>query len=328
MELKKAEALNTSTNQTYIFTSDNLGTLKKWDAKKHVLLEDMGKIHNHGIFAMCSDPNGQFLVTTSGEGDIKIWDVNTCKLLLQNLDAHEGLQIDCCDIDSTGRHLFTGGANGIFRMWDTKTLECTRDYKNAHGCSLTAMKIHGDFIYTGDAAGTLKLWTISVKKRDPNAPMLVPTALLATACFKSFGPIHPQCVDSMVFTSDGQWMFSGDSGGYLKQFDNKKKVLEKNYQCVTSEVSAMAISNNDEYVFVSNDLGSMKQFSVSDKRCIASWDNLHEMAINALAISENDTKLWTAGTGGVLKCWSFESQELVMDYGEVHEGTIYAMEYV
>ena len=69
-----------------------------------------------GVFALAFHPSERYLLTSSGKGDVRLWDVLTGKEVLR-LPGHTA-GVTGLDFDATGRTVLTVDAGGAARIWE------------------------------------------------------------------------------------------------------------------------------------------------------------------------------------------------------------------
>lgn len=68
-------------NSEFLFTSDSIGTIKKWNINKKKLSHEFIKAHRDVIYSMCVSKDSKFLFSSDSKGRVLQWDVNRMSLL-------------------------------------------------------------------------------------------------------------------------------------------------------------------------------------------------------------------------------------------------------
>jgi len=106
--------------------------------------------HRGGIRDVEFSPDENRVMTASGDGDVRVWDVDSgeCRLVL---GGHWG-GARALAVTADGKHIVTGGADGLARLWDADTgaLEGTLPGGPITGVAVSATE---EAAYIGYAAG-------------------------------------------------------------------------------------------------------------------------------------------------------------------------------
>lgn len=120
------------------------------------------KAHNGGIYALCFSPNGDEVLTVSGDKTAKIWNVATQELVVQFTLGKEidDMQVGCL---WQGDNIMTVSLSGYINYLDRNNPESPIKILKGHNKAITAMAITSDKsrIYTGDPDGKIMGWEAS-----------------------------------------------------------------------------------------------------------------------------------------------------------------------
>ncbi|MGK7894786.1 MAG: CHAT domain-containing protein [Xenococcus sp. (in: cyanobacteria)] len=128
--------------------------------------------HTDLIKSIAIHPNGKIFASSSFDRTIKIWDINTGKLL-KNIYAHPG-DITCVTFSNNGKILASssGYPNAAIKLWDTQTWQL-KDTFRAHDWEplnfliiwSIAMSADGKTLVSGHHAdATVKVWNLETGK--------------------------------------------------------------------------------------------------------------------------------------------------------------------
>jgi WD40 repeat protein len=148
-----------------------------------------------------ASPTQQKVVTFGRNLSIKVWDVNT-GLTIKSWKGHR-LPAICCDAESTGTLVASGGADKLVFVWDLDHGHATHSFKG-HEANVTAIKFlphpHTvERLASGDDTGKLRIWD-----------------LLTSSCV---------AVLSEHYTTITSILFSPDPNGYSMVTAGRDKVL-------------------------------------------------------------------------------------------------------
>jgi WD40 repeat protein len=201
----------------------------------------------------------------------------------------------------------------LFRM--VGSIYCTRtSYDN-------------ESIYVGGASGVLK--KISIKD---------------CALVEDLGQIHTGAIFSFCISANGEWLFTSDSKGEIKQFSlNKDSYHEHIGDCVDigdckdiyddkekkkahiSDIRAMECTGDSEFIFSADKNGFLKQWSTEDLSLLENYGKVTSNMIYTLSITADSEWLFLADETGLLLQFDIKSRILEKDYGRIHSGEIYSI---
>jgi hypothetical protein len=82
------------------------------------------------------------------------------------------------------------------------------------------------------------------------------------------------------------------------------------------------IGPKSKYIFTSDDLGMMRQWSIDEKKLVHDWGCIHEGGVHLITATRSGKFVFTASWFGHLKQWSVTQKCLVKDYKKIHKGFI------
>ncbi|HEY0194323.1 MAG TPA: PQQ-binding-like beta-propeller repeat protein, partial [Kofleriaceae bacterium] len=97
------------------------------------------------------------LLTTAGDGVLRMWDGSDGRLL-QTFRVYAGYLADAT-MSADGRLLIAGGADGVMRFWDIATGRLLWQLQ-AHDAALVGIQLDGNDIVTRGFSGDLARWHI------------------------------------------------------------------------------------------------------------------------------------------------------------------------
>jgi guanine nucleotide-binding protein subunit beta-2-like 1 protein len=154
--------------------------------------------HKEWVSCVRFSPNieNQVIVSCGWDKVVKIWDINDCKLKIDNL-GHTGY-INTISISPDGSLCASGGKDGITMLWDLN--------ENKHLYTLEAGDVINALCFSpnrywlcGATASTIKIWDLE------NKSVVVE---LKPEFAESKKGQTPQCI-SLAWSADGQTLISG-----------------------------------------------------------------------------------------------------------------------
>jgi len=177
------------------------GTIILWHSTKG---EKLRLLTHNGVRCITFSPDGQFLVSGSLTGEVKIWNSNTGKEQLQDIPKH-GRDVTSVTFSPDGTLLASGSYDYTVRLWDFKNPEIVETLKLMALESPVSEVYSVTFISDSQLAiglqdGTIKLWDFT---KDTGTGVKVLRE-------------HESAVTSVAFSSQSQLLASGSSDGTIK----------------------------------------------------------------------------------------------------------------
>lgn len=114
------------------------------------------KGHTNGIICLQFDEN--ILITGSYDATIKVWDLETCKVI-RTLRGHDR-GIRCLQFDDT--KLISGSMDTTIKVWNWHTGECISTY-NGHNGGVVGLHFDSALLASGSVDATIKIWNFEDK---------------------------------------------------------------------------------------------------------------------------------------------------------------------
>ncbi len=203
-----------STNDKQIISASDKSTVIYWDTETGREIKEIGGYFTDYPFATAFSPDNKKIIT--GKTRIKLWDVETCKLLrtFEKRSFYHSLAYS-----SDGTKIISGDRDGIIKLWNTET---GKEIKTFTGHSGTIWSVvfsqDGTKIVSGSQDKTIKLWDIETGKE-----------------IKTFTG-HFGLVSVVAFSPDGTKIVSGSGSqpyyedGTIKLWNIDKLTKEGHYE--------------------------------------------------------------------------------------------------
>lgn len=309
-----------------LYTSDDDGRIKQICAKTHREIKTLRSLHKEPIYATCISNDGKFFVTSDAEGRIVLYDGKTGELLHDFGVVHDH-QIDSLTFDKTGHFFFSGGKYGQLKKWSAYKKKLVKDYGKAHrDASITALIVCKDVLFSCDGVGGIKAWKIT-RNEEISEDKYREEYLVSMY-------EHGRGINAIAVSNNGEWLFSADDGGYLKQWNIKDVLkgqvrLAKNYGRVFHEsVTGIVATPDNNFIYLGSERGSIKKFDILKMECIDYKLEMMQSMIISICISPKGDKLWFVDEEGGLKSWDTVNDDTICEYKKVHTTRLNSMSYL
>lgn len=154
-----------SQDEKYIVAGFEGGQVLKWvraTGKKAISF----KGHKRVVYSMDIGHGGRCLATASGDGTVRIWDLNSGFCLRTFVVSFRMFGVRPVQFSQDGRHLLTGGFDCRARLWDLKSGRCVMTYDGGHTDWVRSVCFSRDnsFIVTGSKDHTACFWDMKSGK--------------------------------------------------------------------------------------------------------------------------------------------------------------------
>lgn len=298
----QATVLSVATNfdGTYLASGSYDSTVKLWTQTNgdetiltHDLAHDLAHnlAHNGRVNDLIFTPNGQQLVTGSGAGNLRVWDVASGELI--SILQGESGRITSLAIDKAGTLIASGSSNGTLKVWQ---LSEAGNISNPVVLTTVGPQINtlifdpadSNFILSGDQDGIVQRWDIAQTQ---------PVQTLSDDADRIIG---------IDITQDGQYVASGSYDRTIRIWDlatgEKVQSLE-GHDFVVSDVSfnpdgtLLASSSYDE---------SIKVWDWTEAQALCTLDG-HSGFVYTVDFIDDGLALLSGGYDGMVKAWNLQA---------------------
>jgi COMPASS component SWD3 len=119
--------------------------------------------HRARIWQLSSSSDGGLVASASGDGSLKVWDVQAESermALVNTLTGHES-DVYAVSFHPDRHHIVSGGYDKSVRLWDTRngtTQRLLRGHASSVACAL--FNPYGNLIFSGSKDSSIKVWDI------------------------------------------------------------------------------------------------------------------------------------------------------------------------
>jgi WD40 repeat protein len=316
--VEPVEGLAYSSDAKLIAAADGSGRVALWQAAFHSgpgapakqqPIETLARDHAGSAWSVAFSPNGAFLATGSGDGEISLWS-RVGQPLSAATPANLGIgSVAAVAFTADGRGLAAGGAAGIVRLCDTTaasvTCETVAD-RQGHVRSL-AFSPSGDRLAWGNYAGSVTVADL--------------TGDLQLTTLKARGR-----VEALAFSLDGRTLFAGtddwaeapdaadgESGAVvLWDLDElTPERLERVTALAVSPTGSKVVSSDEEVtVWTVEQEGGEAGLSLVPTLALGKASTRSWAAVRTLTFDRSGTRL--AAAGGDAAVWNAATGETIL----------------
>jgi len=284
--------------------------------------------HTEGITAIALSPDSRYLVSSSYDQTLRVWQLSTGRPL-RVLTGHSG-PVYSVAISPDGRWVASGGEDHTVRLWNLQNGRLIRTlggWMGGHSLAVLTVVFHPDRkrLVTGGADQTLRFWQFDQGKElrcltgyadgvtgvaiSPDGLVLVSSSLEKSLKIRQMGSgrlvrSHRESyhILTLLFNSDGSRLFTGNSDHQIRAWDLEAGAVVQTYSGHQAPVSAIALSTNRRTLFSGSAKGVIKGWSVGSGREQFSIQE-HQQQITGLAVTADGNTLASSSLDGTVKIW-------------------------
>jgi len=293
--------------------------------------------HTNFVFGVAYLPGGQHIITCSGDGSLRLWDLESSAQIGDEWrDEGDGAGILTMALSPNSKTLASGSNDGTVRVWDIETRKVIAKWEvHTEGVWMVCWSPDGERVASGSDDGTVWVW--DVKNREPveslnpiktgfdsvYAVSYSPKAtMIATGGHgkdeikiwdaktgKLLSTIEDcyEGVWSLVWTSDEKKLIAGMGDGLIRIFDTATwqeiAVLDKHED---EPVTSLTLFPNDR-LLTSSSRDKTVWLWYLDTNLPVGPPLQHENSVNCVAFSANGKLLSTACDDGNAYMWDVQA---------------------
>jgi WD40 repeat protein/tRNA A-37 threonylcarbamoyl transferase component Bud32 len=256
------------------------------------------KGHSGPVFGVTFSPDGARLVSGSGDGTVKVWDLRAVRedVADSSILTFKGHTSEVHSVACTpdGTRIISGSLDNTVKVWDsTLPQECQTWKGHTHSVMSVAFSPDESRLASTGRDGLIKTWDTTTGHELP-----------------SFAA-QPEQLFGVAFSPDGRRLASSSKDGTIKIWNAATGQEITRFLGHTEEVHMVAFSPDGTRLASASDDGTAKIWDVETGRVIHDLKG-HKDWVRGVAFSPDGTCL-AAGFAQVVKIWDTRSGE------ELHE---------
>ena len=279
--------------------------------------------HSDMIKSVAISPDNKIIASGSLDQQIKLWDLNTGKIL-KTLTEHTG-GVTCVKFSGDGKILVSSSVNpdGTIRLWNPQTGELKTVLKSDDWVVVSLWSVgiseHGETLVTAHHSdNTVRIWDGKTGKINH---------ILRG---------HVWAVHSVDLSPNGQLLASGSWDSNIKIWNAKTGRLLETLQGSQSiiapvqsffsnqSVYTVAFSHNGKILASGGENQPIQLWNLSNNKCFMTLTG-HSKAVYSVAFSPDDALLASGSEDCTIRIWNLSTGELMQTFG--HSDVVYSLTF-
>jgi len=242
------------------------------------------KGHSGPVKGVAFAGDGRWIVSSGGEGTVKVWDVTT-RALVRTVTLDAGA---ATALAAEGRRAASGHKNGSVSVWDLDAGEKVAAFKR-NDAMISAVTFTGteDRFAASAHDGTVTLFDLAA--RGGAIPILEG---------------HEGPAEALAYSPASGLLASGGADRTIKLWNAASYGLVRTYRGHNEAVTALALTRDGRVLASASLDGAVRLWSTSSGRTFRSV-RLHKARVSVLAFSPDGQMLASASEDGSVRLWEF-----------------------
>ncbi len=202
---------------------------KRWSTRSHI----------DAITSSAIDPTGQYVLTSSKDRTLRLWDLNSSdRKIVYSFPRAHFLSVS---FSPDGKYAICGGSDHLLRLFNIKNGKLVRTLHGHRGAVNSVMfSPGGQRALSASSDGTVKLWSIETGQ--------------AVRTLSG----HKNGMNAGAFSPDGRYIISGGGNGEIILWETNTGLQVNSLKSSASAVNAMALLPGGKYLLSANRDRSLK----------------------------------------------------------------------
>jgi caspase domain-containing protein/WD40 domain-containing protein/glucodextranase-like protein len=301
-----------------------------------------GPFNSGIVYSVAFSPDGKTIASGSGDKTIRLWDVNTGRLI-RPLAGHGGI-VRSVAFSPDGKTIASGSEDKTIKLWQVSTGKHIRLF-NGHTGNVysVAFSPDGKTLVSSSEEGNesaLRLWDVNtgrpIRSFEQRNTWVTSVAFspdgktIATGSHEQVVKLwdvetgnlihsfagHRNTIHSVAFSPDGKTLASGSSDHKVKLWDVKSKKLIRSLD--GQDFNVVAFSPDGKTLAAGGYDRTVKLWDVSDGSLIHSFEG-QNYEVHSMAFSP-DGKTIASGGSATIRVWSIGAKRLLGSLLHYHDG--------
>ncbi len=276
---------------------------------------DEGEI-NDLIFSI----DGKYVVSASEDPTIKVWSIETGKIV-QAFEKAEG-RLGAINISNDGKNILSSTGNKNVYVWGLPDGNLKNQLRG-HNSNITEIKVSSDKVCTLSVDGAVRIWDLETGKCLKNYNNLNQTSEFPRAFFNK--------TISLAFSEDSKLFATGTEGGIINLWESDSGRLIKNFNFKKSDpnrigdfkwVASIDIDPQGNYIAAGCQDGWIRVWEIETGNLIIEKTVIAPgMRVTHVQFTRDSNYIGASAIGSVIKLWNLKSGDQINFSGN-HEDYI------
>jgi WD40 repeat protein len=263
------------------------------------------------VSAVAVSPGGRHVVTGSGDGTVKVWDVDTGEITLTLRGHTPGVK--CVAVSPDGRRVASGSSDGAVKVWDTDSGREVRTIR-AHDGPVQGVAFSPEV--PGEAGAGRRIASASAGRLN-RAEVKVWDADTGGEVVPKLS--QPGYIESVAFSPSGKHIAIASADGTMKLWFLGGKNEVRTLQGQPGTVGA-AFSPDGRRIASGSYDGAVRVWDVSTGRIVHTIRG-HMGHVNSVTFSPDGKYIVSGSNDRTVKVWTSTGQEVRSFKGHTHQVT-------
>lgn len=271
---------------------------------------------SHSAQPYCLHLIHPYLVSGSADKCIRIWQVQSQRLVQGPLQGHEG-SVLCLQSSLVDDVIVSGSTDASFIVWRFSTGKIVKRVIKAHEDSILSLVLDSEYLLTGGRDGKIKVWNHRQGTYE----------LMATV-----GGTTLSAINTLKYHSSSKTIISGSGGGMLATWSleggNPTLLRETNLQgsgTACRGIACLDVDQSGRFIVTGHShKGSIKFYDTKENRQIHEIIGSHRGVVRSVVIlsstSSGPQRIASAGYDGSVRFFSHLDDEMWMEDGFLDYG--------
>jgi WD40 repeat protein len=276
------------------------------------LAKEVNRYQGHSsIRSVAFSPDGLRIVSGSYDKAVRLWDMQTGKLIRQPLRHSSGVRSVAFSPD--GLHIVSGSYDKVVRLWDTQTGKLIGQPLQGHfgGIYSVAFSSDGRHIVSGSDDKTARVW-------DAQTGKLIGQPLKG----------HSSSVRSVAFSSDGRHIVSGSDDKTVRMWDTQTgKSIGQPFQGHSSTIYSVSFSPDGRHIISGSNDNTVRLWDTQTGKLIGQPLQGHSGGIYSVAFSPDGHRIVSGSYDKTVRLWDAQTGKSIGQPFQGHSSTIYSVSF-